>query len=48
MLDDVLDDLTTIAAAERDYGVVIDADTMTIDEAATAQRRSGATAPAAS
>ncbi len=36
---DVLDGFTTVALAERDYGVVLDADTLTLDEAATARLR---------
>jgi 5-oxoprolinase (ATP-hydrolysing) len=39
VLSDVLDGFTTLELAERDYGVVIDAATMTVDEAATAERR---------
>jgi hypothetical protein len=40
VLSDVLDGFTTIERAERDYGVVIDPATMTVDVAATAERRS--------
>ncbi len=40
VLSDVFDGFTTIELAERDYGVVIDPDTMTIDEAATSDARS--------
>jgi 5-oxoprolinase (ATP-hydrolysing) len=36
---DVLDGFTTIELAERDYGVVIDADTVTVDAEATERRR---------
>ncbi len=39
VLSDVLDDFTTIELAERDYGVVIDTASMTVDVAATAARR---------
>ena len=35
VLSDVLDDFTTLELAERDYAVVIDAGTMTVDAAAT-------------
>jgi 5-oxoprolinase (ATP-hydrolysing) len=42
VLSDVLDGFTTIELAERDYGVVIEAETMTIDAAATALARAGA------
>jgi 5-oxoprolinase (ATP-hydrolysing) len=35
VLSDVLDEFTTVDAAERAYGVVIDAGTMTIDHEAT-------------
>ncbi|ASN51183.1 hydantoinase B/oxoprolinase family protein [Sinomonas sp. R1AF57] len=48
VLSDVLDGFTTLELAERDYGVVIDAATMTVDAARTAQRRSAATVHAAS
>jgi len=40
VLGDVLDGFTTVELAERDYGVVIDATTMTVDQGATAERRS--------
>ena len=40
MLGDVLDGFTSVELAERDYGVVIDASTMTVDQGATAERRS--------
>ncbi len=40
VLDDVLDGFTTVELAARDYGVVIDPTTMTIDQAATDERRS--------
>jgi 5-oxoprolinase (ATP-hydrolysing) len=40
VLGDVLDGFTTVELAERDYGVVIDAGTMTVDAEATAERRS--------
>jgi 5-oxoprolinase (ATP-hydrolysing) len=46
VLDDVLDGYTTLELAERDYGVVIDPTTMTIDETATAERRSTRTVAA--
>jgi 5-oxoprolinase (ATP-hydrolysing) len=39
VLSDVLDGFTTIELAERDYGVVIDRDSMTVDEAATTRLR---------
>jgi N-methylhydantoinase B/oxoprolinase/acetone carboxylase alpha subunit len=39
VLDDVLDDFITVKMAEKDYGVVINPQTMTIDEDATQQRR---------
>jgi 5-oxoprolinase (ATP-hydrolysing) len=48
VLEDVLDGLTTIEIAERDYGVVIDPGALAVDEQATAERRSAAPAPAAS
>ena len=44
VLGDVLDGFTTVELAERDYGVVIDAQTMKIDAAATTQRRHERTA----
>jgi 5-oxoprolinase (ATP-hydrolysing) len=47
VLEDVLDGFTTIELAERDYGVVIDAATMTLDEQATTERRSSRTTTAA-
>jgi N-methylhydantoinase B len=40
VLDDVLDEYITMEAAERDYLVAIDRDTMTVDEAATKRLRS--------
>ena len=43
VLSDVLDGFTTIELAERDYGVVIDPDSMAVDEKSTAERRSGRT-----
>ncbi len=39
VLSDVLDGFTTVELAERDYGVVIDLDTMTVDGEATARAR---------
>ncbi len=39
VLDDVLDGYVSIAGAERDYGVVIDAATLTVDQAGTAGLR---------
>jgi 5-oxoprolinase (ATP-hydrolysing) len=39
VLADVLDGFTTLELAERDYGVVIDPQAMTIDEDATTRRR---------
>jgi N-methylhydantoinase B len=44
VLEDVRDGYVTLAAAARDYGVVIDASTMTVDAVATAARRSQRTA----
>ena len=41
--DDVLDGFVSIAAAHADYGVVIDPDTMEIDEGATAKERANRT-----
>lgn len=41
VLEDVLDGFTTIDRAERDYGVVIDFDSLTIDKEATAALRAG-------
>lgn len=38
--EDVLDEKVSLAAARRDYGVVIDARTLAIDDAATAALRS--------
>ncbi len=46
VLSDVLDGFTTLEQAERDYGVVIDPETMTIDAEETARAR-GARAGAA-
>jgi 5-oxoprolinase (ATP-hydrolysing) len=40
----VLDGFTTLELAERDYGVVIDAQTMKLDDEATARRRKERTA----
>jgi N-methylhydantoinase B len=42
VLDDVLDGYVSREGAEHDYGVVIDPDTLTVDEAATVQRRANA------
>jgi 5-oxoprolinase (ATP-hydrolysing) len=39
VLDDVLDEFTTLEAAEREYGVVIDTATMTVDREATSALR---------
>jgi 5-oxoprolinase (ATP-hydrolysing) len=39
VLSDVLDGFTSVELAERDYGVVIDADTMTVDTEATRRVR---------
>jgi 5-oxoprolinase (ATP-hydrolysing) len=39
VLSDVLDGFTTLELAERDYGIVIDTDTWTVDADATARRR---------
>jgi N-methylhydantoinase B/oxoprolinase/acetone carboxylase alpha subunit len=39
VLSDVLDGFTTIELAERDYGVVVDAATMTVDAEATRRLR---------
>jgi len=39
VLSDVLDGYTTVELAERDYGVVIDGGSMTVDDEATAQLR---------
>jgi 5-oxoprolinase (ATP-hydrolysing) len=39
VLSDVLDGYTTVELAERDYGVVIDGGSMTVDGEATAQLR---------
>jgi len=44
VLADVLDGFTTLELAERDYGVVIDAQTMKLDDEATARRRRERTA----
>ncbi|MBS1860292.1 MAG: hydantoinase B/oxoprolinase family protein [Actinobacteria bacterium] len=40
VLSDVLDDFTTLERAEAEYGVVIDPETMTVDEGATGHLRS--------
>lgn len=40
VLEDVLDELVSIDAAKRDYGVIIDESTMAIDHTATAKFRS--------
>ena len=39
VLSDVLDGFTTVELAERDYGVVIDADTLSVDQAGTLHAR---------
>jgi 5-oxoprolinase (ATP-hydrolysing) len=41
VLSDVLDGFTTVELAARDYGVVIDASSMTVDDAATDVMRGG-------
>ena len=40
VLEDVVNDYVSLESARRDYGVAIDADTLSIDEAATAALRS--------
>jgi N-methylhydantoinase B/oxoprolinase/acetone carboxylase alpha subunit len=45
VLSDVLDEFTTVELAERDYGVVIDRETMTVAAEATARARAAATRP---
>jgi N-methylhydantoinase B len=44
VLDDVAEGLVSVESAERDYGVVIDGGTLTIDQDATAGRRTSAAA----
>ena len=44
VLSDVLDGFTTLELAERDYGVVIDSETMALDLEATARAREERTA----
>ena len=44
VLSDVLDGFTTVELAERDYGVVIDPETLTVDAEATARLRKERTA----
>ena len=39
VLSDVLDGYTTVELAERDYGVVIDPETLAVDEEATTRLR---------
>ena len=39
MLSDVLDGFTTVELAERDYGVAVDAETLTLDADATRRIR---------
>jgi 5-oxoprolinase (ATP-hydrolysing) len=39
VLSDVLDGYTTVELAERDYGVVVDGETLTVDQEATARLR---------
>ena len=39
VLSDVLDGYTTVELAERDYGVVIDGATLTVDDKATRRLR---------
>ncbi len=39
VLDDVLDDFVSVEAARDEYGVVIDPDTLAVDEIATGERR---------
>ena len=46
VLSDVLDGFTTLELAERDYGIVIEADTMTVDVAASERLRREFAAPA--
>ncbi len=46
VLSDVLDGFTTIELAERDYGVVLDPDALTLDPTATAQLRAERLRPA--
>ena len=41
VLDDVINDFVSLESARRDYGVAIDAETMTVDGDATAALRSG-------
>ncbi|MCY4527082.1 MAG: hydantoinase B/oxoprolinase family protein, partial [Anaerolineaceae bacterium] len=40
VLEDVINDFVSLEAARRDYGVVIDADSRSVDEQATAVLRS--------
>jgi len=46
VLSDVLDGFTTVQAAERDYGVMIDQETMTVDAEATRRLRDRLGSPA--
>jgi len=41
VLEDVMNEVVSVARARTDYGVVVDAATMTVDEAATAKLRGG-------
>ena len=43
VLSDVLDGYTTVELAERDYGVVIDGETLTVDSEATRRLRNDLT-----
>ena len=43
MLEDVLDEYVSLAAARRDYGVVIVEDDMSVDETATRALRESLT-----
>ena len=44
VLSDVLDGYTTVELAERDYGVLIDGETLTVDREATTRVRKEQTA----
>jgi len=41
VLDDVINDFVSLESARADYGVVIDEETLTVDEGATAALRAG-------
>jgi N-methylhydantoinase B len=45
VLRDVLEDYVSIEGARRDYGVVVDPATMTVDEAATQSARAAMRLP---